>query len=568
MIFKTFDTNVDKMSAKWGIFGKSFNEIGQAIKGRINDVNNALAVTNDLSASLKDSPSIWARLFPSKESIKSQLIDIDALYPDKSNSQFSSMLSTLVGIDEQVKSGVGNWQDYFEGLGKGEEWQIDFVKNTDLQKASLKDVKNSYEAARQSALAHNAALKQQTISAKAATAATAALKTALSAIAYFAIAQALSFIITKIDESVNAIQNGVEKINNLDNEIKSFNSEIKDLNDKLSDTKIKINALEKLPKLTLLQKEELEALKAYNDELERQRRERENAAESAKIEASKTAEKLYSDMTTPRDIWGLSIFTQMSNQWSGKTLSDQIKVLENYKKIQNELKEIRNSSEYELSPSNFDDAIKEKEDQLRELEHEISNFYTTWNKIATDLIPYNTYTDNAVLVIQSLIDEWDTLSGKVKTTLTDILNDSQFAVVKQYLEDLAIKGELTVDKFNSLTENEVTGIDRFREALKNVKDSDVTDVVESINQEIKESAKEADNTADGIQNLSEAFEKLYDAINDVLSKQEKLADAFKKTRLGAKLTIQELYELIKEMPSLAQYASKDGDGYTISTEGF
>ena len=556
MIFKTFDTNIDKISAKWGIFGKSFNEIGQAIKGRINDVNNALAVTNDLSASLKDSPSIWARLFPSKESIQSQLIDVDKLYTkiDSKNFDFNYWINELNETDKLVKAGTMSWQDYSNSLDDNQKWIAKWGEKTEGQIRTQKDMISANESARQSAIDHNAALKQQTLGAKAATAGIKALKLALNTLISMGISYAISFIITKIDESVNAIQNGVEKINNLDNEIKSFNSEIKDLNDKLSETKIKINALEKLPKLTLLQKEELEALKAYNDELERQRRERENAAESAKIEASKTAEKLYSDMTTPRDIWGLSIFTQMSNQWSGKTLSDQIKVLENYKKIQNELKEIRNSSEYELSPSNFDDAIKEKEDQLRELEHEISNFYTTWNKIATDLIPYNTYTDNAVLVIQSLIDEWDTLSGKVKTTLTDILNDSQFAVVKQYLDDLATKGELTVDNFNSLTENEVTGIDRFREALKNVKDSDVTDVVESINQEIKESAKEADNTADGIQNLSEAFEKLYDAINDVLSKQKKLADAFKKTRLGAKLTIQELYELIKEMPYLAQYA--------------
>ncbi|MCM1059624.1 MAG: hypothetical protein NC452_04965 [Eubacterium sp.] len=122
---------------------------------------------------------------------------------------------------------------------------------------------------------------------------------------------------------------------------------------------------------------------------------------------------------------------------------------------------------------------------------------------------------------------------------------------------------------NNLTENEISGIDSFREALKNVENLTVDDVVESINQAIKESAKEADNTAGNIQNLAETFDKLYDSIDDVLSKQEKLAEAFKKTRLGAKLTIQELYDLIKEMPSLAQYASKDEDGsYTISAKGF
>ena len=91
---------------------------------------------------------------------------------------------------------------------------------------------------------------------------------------------------------------------------------------------------------------------------------------------------------------------------------------------------------------------------------------------------------------------------------------------------------------------------------------------DELKQKIQKFKDESNRASNSIQNLSEAFEKLYDAIDDVLSKQEKLADAFKKTRLGATLTIKELYELIKEMPSLAQYASKDGNGYTISTEGF
>ncbi len=40
MIFKTFNNNIDKWTAKIGIFGKSFNELGTA-------VNNAFKVTID-----------------------------------------------------------------------------------------------------------------------------------------------------------------------------------------------------------------------------------------------------------------------------------------------------------------------------------------------------------------------------------------------------------------------------------------------------------------------------------------------------------------------------------------
>ena len=39
MIFKTFDGSVDKISSKWGIFGRSFNSIGTAICDKIISCN-------------------------------------------------------------------------------------------------------------------------------------------------------------------------------------------------------------------------------------------------------------------------------------------------------------------------------------------------------------------------------------------------------------------------------------------------------------------------------------------------------------------------------------------------
>ena len=95
MIFKTFDSDIDKISAKWGIFGRSFNEIGNAIVGRITDIKKGFQTTDDLIGSFKNSDSVWKRLYPSKETIQSQMIDIDALYPEKTDAQFTKLLSKL-----------------------------------------------------------------------------------------------------------------------------------------------------------------------------------------------------------------------------------------------------------------------------------------------------------------------------------------------------------------------------------------------------------------------------------------------------------------------------------------
>ena len=118
MIFKTFDSNIDKTSSKWGMFGRSFNDIGAAIIGRITDINKAFQTTDDLVASIKDSDSILKRLYPSKESIKEQLIDVDNLIPEINENKFDfdGWINELNSVDKQVKAGTLSWQDYSSSL--------------------------------------------------------------------------------------------------------------------------------------------------------------------------------------------------------------------------------------------------------------------------------------------------------------------------------------------------------------------------------------------------------------------------------------------------------------------
>lgn len=138
-------------------------------------------------------------MYLSKELISEKLIDIDSLYPERTDSQFSSFLSSLVKIEEKVKSGSGSWQKYFSGLGDGEKWQVEFVQNADLQKASLSDVKKAYDSAHTSALAHNEAIKAQTFSAKAGKVALQALATVGNMFAMWAISKGVELIISFVN---------------------------------------------------------------------------------------------------------------------------------------------------------------------------------------------------------------------------------------------------------------------------------------------------------------------------------------------------------------------------------
>lgn len=169
MIFKTFDSNIDKISSKWGMFGHSFNDIGTAIIGRINDINKAFQATDDIVGSIKNSDSIWKRLYPNKESIKEQLIDVDNLIPeiDKNKFDFDGWINDLNAVDKQVKAGALSWQDYSNKLNDNEKWIAKWGQETEGQIRTQSDLVKANQQARASALAHNEAIKAQTLSAKA-----------------------------------------------------------------------------------------------------------------------------------------------------------------------------------------------------------------------------------------------------------------------------------------------------------------------------------------------------------------------------------------------------------------
>lgn len=170
MIFKTFDSNIDKTSSKWGMFGRSFHDIGTAIIGRITDINKALQATNgDLIGSFKDSDSILKRLYPDKEPIKEQLTDVDSLIPkiNKHNFDFDGWIEKLNGIDKQVKAGTLSWQDYSNKLDDNQKWIAKWGQETEGQIRTQSDFVEANQRARDSAISHNEAIKAQTLSAKA-----------------------------------------------------------------------------------------------------------------------------------------------------------------------------------------------------------------------------------------------------------------------------------------------------------------------------------------------------------------------------------------------------------------
>lgn len=293
------------------------------------------------------------------------------------------------------------------------------------------------------------------------------LNTAVSMGISLLVSFALNKLIEGVSNAVNHTKILNERVKELNSEFESITSEISSLNKELADTQEKIAELEKLPKLSFLQKEELEQLKKYNDELERQRKEKEAEEYANRAEARQKAYEGYKkDAKDPRD-WARKIGDAWFGLWHPSFTPDtttniqrQAEALEGYKKALEELDRIKTEG-----------GSKEDEDLFKwlidEATVEINDYYAIWQERYKALYDSDLETHRqAAGEYKKLIDEWDKITQKTPTTLTGVLD--KYGTVKHKLIELAKQGKLTAESFKELTELDVSGIDDFRKALENV----------------------------------------------------------------------------------------------------
>ena len=305
MIIKTFDNNIDKISSKWGMLGKSFNEINTTIYGKINEINKAFQATDDLISSIKNSNSIQKKANPNKELISSQLIDIEKIYPSITDEAFSSIFEKLLQLNKNAVNGSSAWQNYFSSLKEGQEWQIEFIQNTDLQKASLSDVKNAYNQARKAAIAHNQELQNMSFSAKAGAIALKALSIAGNMILFTLISKGIELVVTGFDNWIHRVEKANEAMKDAVGEYESAKAKLENVNSELEEQNKIIDELLAKDRLTYAEKGELESLQAITQELllqqDIEKKRTENASKEAADKAADAYQKQYGKYDKTKD---------------------------------------------------------------------------------------------------------------------------------------------------------------------------------------------------------------------------------------------------------------------------
>lgn len=203
MIFKTFDSDIDNMSSRWGMFGKSFSDIGDTITTKWKQVTDYVAVTND--ATISGMMSAWKGTSP-----------VQFLSDD-------SVVNVLNDYNKALDKGAEATAKFFEA-GTGNDFMNGWLKQLKGAPATMDDYK---------AAVAKAELAQNGLTASMVASKVAAL--ALNVAVSMGVSIAISALIKLVDNLVHANEKAIEKAEELRDKYNDFKetnaSNVKTLND-------------------------------------------------------------------------------------------------------------------------------------------------------------------------------------------------------------------------------------------------------------------------------------------------------------------------------------------------
>lgn len=536
MIFKTFDSDKDTFSSKFGILGKSFEDIGNRFK----KVSDELIVTNDYTIS--NIANAWKnssvkkdlsdKFIITKSDIQDKLKDLSVY---EKNPQ--GILDNLLEQKELVDSNQSSWQKYFEGLSEGEKWQVKFVQENDLTKVSLDDVKNAHNAARQSAIAYNNGLEQMTIGAKAANIALEGLKMAANMIAGMLIAEGIQLAVTAIDNYIHRVEKANEAMNEAVSEYDSAKTALKDTTSQLEEQNKSIDELNKKDKLTYVEQEELDKLKEATRQLELQKNiEEKEKANSAREAADKTV-TAFNKQYGKGDIDKNAVDTQLAQSKAtgvfqeARNSDDIVGNLASFEYYTEQMEKTQKRYNKALKSGSKDD-IKYYEENLQDCIDTVDEYTTSLNNNIEDLTKkknnlQDAY-DNAVKKksngeslssdekntiskyqeiadIIKLIYSYTDKAGWNNSQISEIFNTNGIEKSKEDLKQLAQEGKLT--------EEELQKYPNLMNAINNAeflgeKDSNLKVFCDDLNagvDAIEDTGNAADSAAPSIASFDEAW---------------------------------------------------------------
>ncbi len=235
-IFKTFDSSIDKWTAKIGVFGKSFHAIGTA-------VNDALeAVINNLD-NFDEDVGFWESLKANLSSIDTgkNLIknplgevisqeNIDSYIEELDLNSAEKILKKTFNWQKDVNNNKKTWQEYFDTFDNGDDYIVKLIKNTeDLSKLESQDLVDACQEARESVLNHNQALENMSLKSKAGKVALQALSAAANTALMFLASMAVQALTDAWNSWNKTVKSSQEQVANISSRLENLNQELSEL---------------------------------------------------------------------------------------------------------------------------------------------------------------------------------------------------------------------------------------------------------------------------------------------------------------------------------------------------
>lgn len=243
MIFKTYENDLDGIFNKLGFNKRTFAEWGSQVKEAFNGAetgaNKFYTTLNKISSVMKTAFTVPKDKLDWIKNSQGEIVtknNIDSYIPQLSQDKADGLVKAIQAQSIAVTNGTSNWQDYFQNLNiQGQKHITELIKNTkDLSKLTGDDLVQATNAARESALKHNAALQQETLGAKAATLGLEALSVVGNALISMGIGLAISAIIKGVSSLFHVGEETKQHANEMSESLQSFqesaNSNIKTIN--------------------------------------------------------------------------------------------------------------------------------------------------------------------------------------------------------------------------------------------------------------------------------------------------------------------------------------------------
>ncbi len=497
------------------MFGRSFNDIGAAIIGRITDINKAFQTTDDLVASIKDSDSILKRLYPSKESIKEQLIDVDNLIPEINENKFDfdGWINELNSVDKQVKAGTLSWQDYSSSLKDNQKWIAKWGQETEGQIRTQSDLVKANQQARASALAHNEAIKAQTISAKAGKAALQALASAGNMIVMWGINEAVQLLydcVTASDRLQESAENLGRQFTSTQSNIDNYKTKISELysiiNDSASSYEDAYNARNKLLEI------QNEMIDQYGSEAESVRlvtNAINGQAEALDLLSKKQWDKIVDKFNyDPDKRWTEKLGDTWSNWISGSS--------NNYERMQKEMEDT--SVSFHVTPKLNDKVYQEFTEKITDI---------FGAKVTSGFDSFTHTYRNSIFLSGDLDDIYNKLYNIRSLAKNMGLDDSYINVMSEQLEKTQNKLSNYQNLYNqSILQDRILADAAYEQSFKDINDAYRTyqEAFASGNTTAIEKAKQSfaevvQNAANGVadDSIVDFFVNMYPELKDSVS---------------------------------------------------